>query len=116
MRKLMIVLLTMALGMPILAGCQDNNNNPSNGGTKVAAIVGDWEYENGGFDYSFKSDGTGVYTVVGTAMSFTYEIDLSKLTLTFDDGTDPKIFSYVLDQETLIITDQSGNDIVYKRK
>lgn len=79
-------------------------------------IIGTWEFELGGFTYTFNDDGTGKYEVVGGLMTFSYEADGSKLTLNYDDGLPSAELEYSIDGDTLNIRDSAGNDTIYHKK
>ena len=79
-------------------------------------IIGTWEFEPGGFTYTFNDDGTGKYEVVGGLMTFSYEADGSKLTLNYDVGLPSAELEYSIDGDTLNIRDSAGNDTIYHKK
>ena len=79
-------------------------------------LVGSWEYESGGFTYTFNDDGSGVYDVAGTQMKFTYTAENSVLSITYEDSTAPMQLEYVLSGDTLNVKDSGGNDTIYHRK
>lgn len=80
-----------------------------------ANIVGSWEYESGGFVYTFNDNGTGTYDVAGNVMNFTYETDGTKLKITYE-GSPAMELEYELNGDTLNVKDSTGNDTIYKRK
>ena len=79
-------------------------------------LVGSWEYEIGGFTYTFNSDGSGVYDVAGTQKKFTYTAENSVLSITYEGSTAPTQLEYVLSGDTLNVKDSGGNDTIYHRK
>ena len=79
-------------------------------------LVGSWEYESGGFTYTFNEDGSGVYDVAGTKMKFTYTAENSVLSITYEGSTAPMQLEYVLSGDTLNVKDSAGNDTIYHRK
>ena len=79
-------------------------------------LVGSWEYESGGFTYTFTEDGSGVYDVAGTKMKFTYTAENSVLSITYEGSTAPMQLEYVLSGDTLNVKDSGGNDTIYHRK
>lgn len=81
-----------------------------------SGLVGSWEYESGGFTYTFNSDGSGVYDVAGTQMKFTYTAENSVLSITYEGSTAPMQLVYVLSGDTLNVKDSGGNDTIYHRK
>ena len=84
--------------------------------TSDNSLEGSWEYESGGFTYTFNSDGSGVYDVAGTQMKFTYTAENSVLSITYEDSTEPMQLEYVLSGDTLNVKDSGGNDTIYHRK
>lgn len=79
------------------------------------AIVGTWEYQGGGFTYTFNEDGTGVYDVSGTLMNLTYTITDTKISIAFD-GSSSMELDYQLSGDKLNIKDSLGEDTIYIRK
>lgn len=79
-------------------------------------LVGSWEYEIGGFTYTFNSDGSGVYDVAGNQMKFTYTAENSVLSITYEGTSAPMQLEYVLSGDTLNVKDSAGNDTIYHRK
>lgn len=78
-------------------------------------LVGSWEYESGGFVYTFNDNGTGTYDISGNVMKFTYTADDTKLTITYE-GSPAMELNYELNGDTLNVKDSAGNDTIYKRK
>ena len=95
-------------------------SDPAAESPKVGAtdngLVGSWEYESGGFTYTFNSDGSGVYDMAGTKMKFTYTSENSVLSITYEGSTAPMQLEYVLSGDTLNVKDSGGNDTIYHRK
>lgn len=95
-------------------------SNPAAETAKAVAtdngLVGSWEYEGGGFTYTFNSEGSGVYDVAGNRMKFTYTAENSVLSITYEDSTAPMQLEYVLSGDTLNVKDSAGNDTIYHRK
>ena len=79
-------------------------------------LVGSWEYESGGFIYTFSSDGSGVYDAAGTLMKFTYTAENSVLAITYDGSDAPMELEYELNGDILNVKDSVGNDTIYHRK
>ena len=83
-------------------------------------LVGKWEYQTGGYIYTFNDDGTGTYTIGTQEMKFTYttseEGETKKISITYEGNTSPLVLEYVLDGDTLNIKDSFGSDTIYKRK
>ena len=79
-------------------------------------IVGSWEYEYGGFTYTFNSDGTGTYDIFGDVMNFTYEISDTTVSIQYEGSDAPMELAYTIDGDVLNIKDSAGNDTIYNRK
>ena len=80
-------------------------------------LVGTWEYEGGGYAYTFNADGTGQYDVgSGTPMKFTYTEDGSKLSILYDGSTAPFETTYSIDGDKLNVKDSLDKDTIYIRK
>ncbi len=118
MKKALAILIIMILGITMLAACGGGGSGSATGsGASTAAIVGEWEYEFGGYVYEFKEDGTGTYTVGSdSVMNFTYKEDGKTLSLLYDGMSVPTEFEYTLDGDTLNIKDSFGSDAIYKKK
>ena len=113
----MIAVVVMALAF---VSCGNSGNDGGNkGGDKAKGIVGSWYYNDNTF-YTFNEDGTGSYTVYGTLWgNFNYTESDGKLTLNYEGFTDPTVFNYKVEGETLTILSGEGNigsDTEYKRK
>ncbi len=98
-----IVLLCM-FSFVLLTGC----------GKK--GLIGKWEYESGGYVYTFNEDGTGSYSYAGVEAKFTYTTEDNKLSITYDGSTAAFETTYTIDGDVLNIKDSFGNDTIYKRK
>ena len=83
--------------------------------TSSKDILGSWEYESGGFVYTFYDNGTGTYDVAGNVMNFTYETNGSVLKITYE-GSPAMELEYELNGDTLNVKDSTGNDTIYKHK
>ncbi|MBR2590335.1 MAG: hypothetical protein IKE65_05380 [Clostridia bacterium] len=81
-----------------------------------SAIIGEWEYENGGYTYNFKEDGSGTYDTGGTVMKFTYTADGSKVSITYEGNTAPLVLNYEINGNKLSVKDSNGNDTFYIKK
>lgn len=79
-------------------------------------IVGTWEYEYGGFTYTFNADGTGTYDMFGDALKFSYEISDTTVSIQYEGSDAPMELAYTLDGDVLNIKDSAGNDTIYNRK
>ena len=135
MKKLFTRLLALAFAALLivsLAACNSNGNTPAANDSpaetaadsadtpaadaSASGILGSWEYESGGYTYTFNADGTGTYDVSGTIMNFTYEASDTTLSILYDGNTEPMELEYILDGDTLNVKDSFGSDTIYKRK
>lgn len=100
------------------SGSPDNNtsSNVDNAGSEVATLVGSWEYESGGFTYTFNEDGTGNYDAGGTEMEFTYTDNGDSVEILYTGNTTASTFEYTISGDTLTIKDSFGEEVVYKKK
>ena len=130
--KLVSLCLAAALvALPLTAcgGNSSNNtgNNTSQASSKAAssatavtgkdALVGSWEYQGGGFTYTFNADGTGTYDVGGgKVMKFTYEATDSSISFTYEGNTTPMVLNYSINGKVLNVKDSGGSDTLYNRK
>jgi len=80
------------------------------------ALVGSWEYQSGGYTYTFNADGTGTYDISGNIMKFTYEATATRLSITFEGNTAPMTLDYSINGKVLNVKDSSGADTLYNRK
>ena len=85
-------------------------------GASDSSIVGEWEYESGGYVYTFKADGSGVYDAGGTNMPFTYTATGGKLSITYEGNTEPMVLDYEINGNKLNVIDSLGNDTIYNKK
>ena len=117
--KQLTALLLAVILLFALSACGDGNvpsqqtpdsDNPAN------LLLGEWIYETGGYTYEFKADGSGTYNVGDTVMKFTYEVDGSTLSLTYEGVTTPTDLEYSVEGKTLNIKDSFGSDTIYKKK
>lgn len=79
-------------------------------------ILGSWEYESGGYTYTFNEDGTGVYDLGTSTMEFTYEISDTELSILYTGNTDPMVLEYEIDGNKLNVKDSFGKDTIYIKK
>ena len=98
--SIIAIVAIIAVALIVLTGC----------GAKKT-IVGDWEYENGGYTYHFNEDGTGTY--MGT-MNLTYTENNGAVKITFD-GMDNSLEG-TWEGDVLNVKDSFGSDTIYKRK
>ena len=83
----------------------------------AAGLAGSWEYETGGYTYTFNADGTGTYDVgSGDPMKFTYTDDGTNLSILYDGNTAPFESTYTIEGDKLNIKDSFGSDTIYIKK
>ena len=85
-------------------------------GCGKTGLVGKWEYEGGGYTYTFNADGTGSYEYLGSKMEFTYTTEDNKLSILYTGNTTAFETEYSIDGNTLNIKDSFGSDTLYTRK
>ena len=116
MKKVIFSMIAVVIMALTFVSCGNSGNN---GGGKEKGIVGNWYYNDNTY-YTFNEDGTGSYTVYGTLWgNFNYKEGDGKLTLNYEGFTDPTVFNYKVEGETLTILSGEGNvgsDTEYKRK
>ena len=96
-----IIFVAIALvALIVLTGCESKKT-----------IVGDWEYENGGYTYHFNEDGTGTYMDI---MNLTYTENNGAVTITFE-GMDNSLEG-TWEGDVLNVKDSFGSDTIYKTK
>ena len=110
MKKILALVLVMVLSIGFLAACGEKEDDSGS-----ASIVGTWEYENGGYTYEFKEDGTGTYDV-GTVMEFTYTAEDGVLSILYTNNTSPTVLDYTITGKKLNIKDSFGSDTIYNKK
>ncbi len=120
MKKVIFSMFAMVIMALTFVSCGNSGNSGDNKGSdKGQGIVGSWYYNDNTF-YTFNEDGTGSYTVYGTLWgNFTYSENDGKLTLNYEEFTEPTVFNYKVEGETLTILSGEGNigsDTEYKRK
>ena len=115
--------LVLALMMVLaLVACGGNGGTTTDSGNDAPAadtnsIVGSWEYQGGGFIYTFNADGSGTYDLGGgSVMNFTYETTDTELSLLYDGNTDPMVLEYEINGDVLNVKDSFGSDTLYNRK
>ena len=100
--SIMAIVAIMVSSLLILTGC---------GATNQKTIVGDWEYEKGGYIYHFNEDGTGTYM---DTMKFTYTENNGAVKITYD-GMDNSLEG-TWEGDVLNVKDSFGSDTIYNRK
>ena len=121
MKKVIISMIAVVVMALSFVSCGNSGNNGGDNGTnkEQKGLVGNWYYNDNTF-YTFNADGTGSYTVYGTLFgNFKYAEGDGKLTLNYEDMTDPTVFNYKVEGKTLTILSGEGNigsDTEYTRK
>ena len=103
--KKIALVLVMLFSVVFITGCN-----------KSDSIVGKWEYDGGGYVYTFNSDGTGSYSYGSASMDFTYEDKGTEVSILYTGNTMASSYQYKIEDNVLIIKDSIGNDVKYKRK
>lgn len=103
-KTLLGIVLLCAFSFVLLTGC----------GKK--GLVGKWEYETGGYVYTFNEDGTGSYAISGFESKFTYTTEGNKISILYEGNTAAFESEFEIDGDTLNVKDSLGNDTIYKRK
>ena len=116
MKKILAVLLILALSCAALASCGTSDKKGSEAEAVPAdpakAIVGTWTYETGGFTYTFNEDGTGDYC----GMAFTYTVDGNKLSILYENNTAPFETEFEITGNKLNVKDSFGSDTIYVKQ
>lgn len=117
MKKALVSTIAVAIMALVFVSCGNNGGKKADNAAK--GIVGSWYYSDNTY-YTFNEDGTGSYTAFGALFgNFTYTEGDGKLTLNYAESTEPTVFNYKLEGETLtILAGESnlGSDTEYKRK
>ena len=109
--KAVAIVAVIVAAMFALTGCKNNKKEDAKD-----PIVGSWKYENGGYTYTFKEDGTGDYSYYSTKMEFTYKTEGNKLSITYNGSTAPFETEFKIDGDKLNIKDSFGKDTIYKKQ
>lgn len=87
------------------------------GGDK--GLIGRWYYEGNtnSFYYQFNEDKTGVYGYAQTegGNKFTYVDNGDSVTLQYENADNENNYKYSIEGDTLTITDDFDNEVVYKK-
>ena len=105
MKKRLFLSLFAVFAVVVLVGCESKKG-----------LVGKWEYDGGGYVYTFNSDGTGSYSYGSASMDFTYEDKGTEVSILYTGNTMASSYQYKIEDNVLIIKDSIGNDVKYKRK
>ena len=137
--SLLALVSSIAVMGAMFTGCGDDKKDPSSSSSSSSSqaesseeateeesseeeaaaegLVGSWEYETGGYTYTFNADGTGTYDVgTDTPMKFTYTDDGTNLSILYDGNTAPFESTYTIDGDKLNIKDSFGSDTIYIKK
>ena len=124
MKKIIALLLAVCL-MAALVACGETKPAETTETTAAEtaetaeaaapSLVGTWEYEGGGYTYTFNADGTGNYDV-GSDMPFTYTDDGETVAITFEGSTAPMELKYTIEGSKLTVIDSLGSPVVYNKK
>lgn len=108
MKKKVLVILC-SLMMILLVGC----------GLKTSTLVGSWATDaEEKADFELYSDGTGIEKEEIGSFALEWIAENGKLKVTIDTGLFGKIaasYSYKLSEDTLILTDDDGEETTYIR-
>lgn len=75
-------------------------------------ITGMWTFEGGIFVYTFKTDGSGVYTTGSESKFFTYKTKGNKVIIKYKDGGTVTM-PYTVKGDMLLLKDENGDDVPY---
>ena len=84
----------------------------------ASAIVGTWEsIEAPGTSYTFNADGTGELKSDDLTIKLTYADEDAKLTINYIVSSDPQVWTYTIEGDTLTMTEQdTGTVLAYTKK
>ena len=111
-----LAVVCVVLMLASLVACASTETSTGSGDANADPIVGSWEYESGGYTYTFNADGTGNYDAAGTVMNFTYTTEGDTLSILYDGNTAPFETQYSIDGDKLNVIDSLGNDTIYIKK
>ena len=117
MKKKGLLLVVLVCSLFLLVGCNKSESSSTKSSSKSdSSLVGTWEYESGGFVYTFNKDLTGVYDLGSSKMEFTYKTDGDKLSILYDGNTESFDTTYKIKGNKLTIKDSLDEDVVYIKK
>ena len=105
MKKRLFLSLFAVFAVVVLVGCESKKG-----------LVGKWEYDGGGYVYTFNEDKTCSYSFGSSEMKCTYTVDGDKLSILYDGNSASFDTTYKIDGNTLTIKDSFDNDVKYNRK
>ncbi len=88
---------------------------PDDAGEKAPSLAGMWVNDADQSMYVFGSNGTGLRTVGGVEMHFTYEIEGSELRILFDGNQYPFVTTFELEGDTMRMLNSLGSTETYTR-
>lgn len=122
-RLLLLMLALLFVASFALGGCDDYEKSEKDPTTvaettkaETITLVGQWEYAEGGYMYTFNEDGTGTYTFSGSEMKFTYEDNGDSFSILYEGNTTATELEYEIKDSTLVVTDSFGSPVEYTRK
>lgn len=123
MKKKLLILLVLCCGL-LLVGCNNKTSDKKDNKNKKETtekenknlLVGKWEYETGGFIYTFNEDKTGSYDTGGQKLEFTYKTEGDKLYITYTDTEGTFDTTYKIKGNVLVIKDSLNEDVKYLKK
>jgi uncharacterized protein (TIGR03066 family) len=127
MKKILILVLVLALACVFMVACGGNSGG---GDASENSLTGVWKYEdteNGiGAVYDLKDDGTGTYTMIAGEEEVTYELKYevqdNHLLVTYvnnDTFTEEDVFDSEFsfqDANTLIVKDSFGEEMTFVKQ
>jgi hypothetical protein len=127
MKKILILVLVLALACVFMVACGGNSGG---GDASENSLTGVWKYEdteNGiGAVYDLKDDGTGTYTMIVGEEEVTYELKYevqdNHLLVTYvnnDTFTEEDVFDNEFsfqDANTLIVKDSFGEEMTFVKQ
>lgn len=115
--RVIAVVMAMSLLVLTFGACgSSGGSDTSSKAEEKTGIIGSWEYETGGYTYTFNDDGTGSYAVGENKMEFTYKDNGKAVEILYTGNTDASTYEYKIDGDMLTIKDSLGNDVKYKKK
>ncbi len=109
--KIFAIIAVIIAAIFALTGCKNTKKEEAKD-----PIVGSWKYENGGYTYTFKEDGTGDYSYGSSKMEFTYKTEGNKLSITYNGSTAAFETEYEINGDNLNVKDSFGKDTIYKKQ
>lgn len=112
-RILMLVLIVLSVSLMLVGFTACSNDKEA----AEPTIIGKWVYESSDdMYYTFNEDGTGSYFFIGGELKFTYEDSGEAVTIHYETATEPSVFKYTIEGDTLKIEDSFGDMVTYIKK